>query len=83
MTQQRPSYVYTEENWTQVRKQNLYTSNSIIQNNQNVQTYQIATTNGWIKMWYIQTAEYYLVIKKNKVLTSYDKEEPWQPYAQW
>lgn len=42
-----PMYV-TQENWKQVFKHNLFTSNSIILNNQKVETSQVSIPDEWI-----------------------------------
>ena len=41
---------------------------STIYNSQDMETTQISTTEEWIKMWYICTKEYYLSIKKHKIV---------------
>lgn len=35
------------------------------------------------KTWHIHTREYYSVIKRNKVLTCYNMDKPWEQRARW
>ena len=51
---------------------NMYMSvhSSTIHNGQKAKTTQTSITEEWIdKLWYMQTMEYYLVMKRNKVRT--------------